>query len=65
LEKLPLSLEYFVIFFYLYFTGSVCLDDHLTDLSMASILLALTDWVMVVLPADTRQIVKNISKHSF
>jgi hypothetical protein len=32
----------FVIFFYLYFTGSVCLDDHLTDLSMASILLALT-----------------------
>jgi len=27
----------FVTFFDLYFIGSVCLDDHLTDLSMAGI----------------------------
>jgi len=29
-------------FFDLYFIGSVCLDDNLTDLSMASILFAST-----------------------
>jgi len=32
----------FVTFFDLYFIGSVCLDGHLTDLSMASILFAAT-----------------------
>jgi hypothetical protein len=45
--------------------GSVCLDDKLTDLSMERILFALPDWVMDVLPAYTKQIVKNISKNSF
>jgi hypothetical protein len=30
------------MFFDLYFIGSVCLDDHLTDLSMARFLFAAT-----------------------
>ena len=36
------SSNIFVTFFYLYFIGSVCLDDYLTDLSMASLLFAST-----------------------